>query len=132
MGLPSTARRSLILLIVLLVSWDAYFPSPFGFETRPIASTSLIFGIPFFVALFLNILAIPVLWKRPRIGSVFGILTAALMVLGVALDQTGFVVPGQLPPAIISAFEAIDVILSALVIKSCYTTYRHAKGASTG
>src|SRR6267378_3090296 len=68
-ALTRVAKWALLVLIVDLVSWFAYFPAPYGLETRPISSTSLIFGIPFFLALLLNIAAIPILWRRPKIGS---------------------------------------------------------------
>src|SRR5712664_3111650 len=110
------AKWTLIVLAVDLVSWVAYFPAPYGLETRPISSTSPIFGFPFFVALALNIAAIPVLWWKPKVASLLAILLAIFFIVGILLDQAGLVVPGQTPPLVVTAFQVEGTVLSVLLL----------------
>lgn len=123
-ALSRIAKWTLIVLAIALASWVAYFPSPYGLETRPISSTSLIFGIPFFVGLVLNIAAIPVLWRRPRTGSLLAVLLGIAFIIGILFDQAGLVVPGQTPPLIVTAFQVEGVVLSILLIALGYTSFR--------
>jgi hypothetical protein len=110
-----------------LVSWVAYFPSPFGFETRPVFALSPIFGTPFAVGFVLNLILIPILWKRPRIGSILAILFGFLFIIGVVFDQAGLAVPGMLPPPLVSVFQVEGIILSVLLIVLGQRVYRRGE-----
>jgi hypothetical protein len=111
-------------LIVDLVSWVAYFPAPYGLETRPISSTSPIFGIPFFIALALNIAAIPILWRKPKVGSPLTLVLGIAFISGILLDQAGLVVPGLAPPLVVTAFQVEGAVLSILLLVFGTMTYR--------
>ncbi|MDA4127860.1 MAG: hypothetical protein OK422_00110 [Thaumarchaeota archaeon] len=123
MGLAAPVKQTLVVLIILLATVDAFFPAPFGLETRSLSAESLLSSVPYGVALVFIILAIPLIWKRPKIGSLVGILAAILNDTGILLDQLGFVVPGQPPPLGVTTFQAIDVALSVVLIVLCYRSY---------
>jgi hypothetical protein len=114
--LSRAAKWTFVVLAVELVSWDAYFPAPYGLETRPISNISPVFGIPFYLAFALNIAAIPILWWRPRMGSPLVLLLGIVFLLGIPLDQAGLVVPGLTPPPAVTAFQVEGAVLSVLLL----------------
>lgn len=132
MALSRAAKWTLIVLVVDLVSWDAYFPTPYGLETRPISSTSPIFGIPFFFAFALNFVAIPILWWRQRLGSLLVVLLGITFLFGILLDQAGLVVPGQTPPLAVSVFQIEGALLSVLLLILGTVIYRRTTPSSPG
>jgi hypothetical protein len=122
--MEGAVKWTIITVGVSLVSWVAYFPSPYGLETRPIDALSPIFGIPFAVGLVLNLILIPILWKSPRIGSILTILLGFLFIIGVVFDQAGLAVPGLLPPPLVSVFQVEGIVLSVLLIVLGARVYR--------
>ncbi|MDA4127665.1 MAG: hypothetical protein OK452_10785 [Thaumarchaeota archaeon] len=101
---------------ISLVSWIAYFPSPYGFETRPVLGLSPIFGAPFAISFLLNLVLIPMLWRRPKLGSILAILLGVLFIIGVVFDQAGLATPGLTPPPLVTTFEVEGSILSVLLV----------------
>jgi hypothetical protein len=120
-------KWAMIVVAILLASSIAYFPAPYGFETRPVLGSSLIFGAPLYAAFFLSIVLIPILWKNPRLGSILSILLWLLDVMGVVFDQAALAVPGVPPPPIVTAFQFEGVILSIFLIALGSRIYRQSK-----
>ena len=125
--MEKVVKWTVITVGASLVSWVAYFPTPYGFETRPVEALSPIFGTPFAVGFFLNLILIPILWKRPRIGSILTILLGLLFIIGVLFDQAGLAVPGLLPPPLVSIFQVEGIVLSILLIVLGGRVYRRAE-----
>jgi hypothetical protein len=69
------------------------------------------------------VIALPLLWKRPRAGSIAGVVAAVLFVVGVPLDYLGFIVTGQPPHPVIFYLELVESGVVFVLAVLCYTTY---------
>src|SRR5579864_52428 len=95
---PSTARRAVLFsIIVILVLTALEFPPPIGFETRPQSNVSPLWLIFFIAILTVEIATVPLIYKRPMVGRVFGVTASILNILQVIADQAHLLQPEVAP-----------------------------------
>jgi hypothetical protein len=81
-----TAKRIVVVaVIVILVLTVLEFPPPLGFETRPQSNVSYLWLAFFLVILLVEIVTIPLIYRRPRVGGGLGIIAAILNILQIKL-----------------------------------------------
>lgn len=85
---------SVILILILTV---LEFPAPIGFETRPQNNVSLGWLFFFLTILITEIATIPLILKKPKLGSVFGIIAGSLNIMQVIADQLHLLQPEVAP-----------------------------------
>ena len=122
-NLNPQAKRALISLIIFLAVYFVFFPRPVGLETRPVFSESAVYSLPFNASFLLTVIAVPIIWKKQKAGSVAAILAALLFDAGVPLDYFGLVVPGKPPAPLLFSFEIVEVVVSLVLIALSYRTY---------
>src|SRR6266581_2768322 len=94
----SSAKRAVIAaVIMILILTFLGFPPPVGIETRPQSHVSLIWLVYFVVVLIVEIAAIPMIYRRPSVGGVLGILAAILNILFILADQAHLLQPEVAP-----------------------------------
>ena len=96
-SLSSMKMAVVVCVTAILIITVLEFPPPIGFETRPQSDVSPFWLVLFIVILIGEIAAIPTVYKRPKIGGVFGILAAALNILQVLADQNHLMQPEVAP-----------------------------------
>ncbi len=93
-----TAKRIIVVaILIILILTVLEFPAPIGFETRPQNNVSLLWLILFLAILISEIMAIPMIYKRPAIGWKLGALAAVLNIIQVIADQTHMMQPEVAP-----------------------------------
>lgn len=102
-------------IVATLIITALEFPPPIGFETRPQDDVSIIWLSYFFVILVLEIIAIPLIYKKPRIGSLFAIISAVLNIFFVIADQLHLLQP-EIATLLYSSIEGAGVIVSVVLI----------------
>lgn len=108
----SSAKNAVIAFIVtILIITVLEFPPPLGFETRPQSDVSPFWLLFFVVILVVEIAAIPLIYKRPKIGGELAILAATLNILQVLADQNHLMQP-EIAPFGYSVLEGMVVIAS--------------------
>lgn len=85
---------SIILILVLTV---LEFPPPIGFETRPQDNVSMLWLILFLAILITEIVAIPLIFKRPSLGTKFAISAGILNIIQIFADQLHLMQPEIAP-----------------------------------
>lgn len=124
----STKKAALGLVVVLLILVVLGFPPPLGFETRSQSDVSAFWLLPFVVTWILEILTIPMIFKRPALGGLLGIVSAMLSILGVLADQAHLIQP-EVAPFNYSILQGIIVITSLALV---YFSLRLRQQAYTG
>ncbi|HAI22834.1 MAG: hypothetical protein UV37_C0004G0048 [Candidatus Collierbacteria bacterium GW2011_GWA1_42_60] len=101
-------------VIVIIVLTVLEFPAPVGFETRPQDNVSLGWLILFLLIVITEIATIPLILKKPKLGSIFGIIAGSLNILQVIADQLHLMQP-EVAPLRYSLLEysvaAVSVVL---------------------
>ncbi|MEK7156179.1 MAG: hypothetical protein AAB790_00010 [Patescibacteria group bacterium] len=106
------AKRGVVgSIITTLIITALEFPPPIGFETRPQDNVSLLWLAYFLVILIAEIAAIPLIYKRPKIGAYVAITAAVLNILFVIADQIHLLQPEAATP-LYSAIEGAGVVVS--------------------
>jgi hypothetical protein len=109
------AKRGVVgSIIVTLIITALEFPPPIGFETRPQDNVSLLWLAYFFIILIAEISAIPLIYKRPKLGAYFAITAAVLNILFVIADQIHLLQPEVATP-LYSAIEYAGAIVSVVL-----------------
>jgi hypothetical protein len=106
-------NQKIVLVLLILAIIFGWALTPLGFETRtPDLRTWAI--VPFFISasLLIPIIALSVLFKKPRVAGVLVIINALVMLLLVPGDQAGFFFTSAVPP-VITVFEFLSVFVSA-------------------
>jgi hypothetical protein len=117
---PISAKRAVLgTIIVILVITALEFPPPIGFETRPQSDVSPVWLVFFLVILVVEIVTIPIVYRRPSIGGRLGILAATLNILQVLADQTHLIQP-EVAPFGYSVLEGLVVIASLMLVYSSW------------
>jgi hypothetical protein len=110
--MPSSAKRAVIAaIIVILILTFLGFPPPIGIETRPQSNVSLIWLAYFIVVLIVEIVTIPIIYRRPSVGRGLGIIAAILNILFVMADQAHLLQP-EVAPLNYSVLQSMTVITS--------------------
>ena len=110
--MPSSAKRAVIAaIIVILILTFLGFPPPIGIETRPQSNVSLIWLAYFIVVLIVEIVTIPIIYRRPSVGRGLGIIAAILNILFVMADQA-HLLQLEVAPLSYSVLQSMTVIPS--------------------
>jgi hypothetical protein len=124
MGEVKIAKRVVLgSVLVILALTIMEFPSPIGFETRPQNNVSLIWLVFFLIILIVEIAAIPLIYKRPKIGAVFGVLSAILNILQALADQLHLMQPEVAPWGYL-VLEDMVVMASFVLIHFSWNVWR--------
>jgi hypothetical protein len=112
----SSAKKAVVgSVAAILILTVLEFPAPMGFETRPQAEVSPLW-LEFFIAiLIVEILVIPMIYVRPKLGANLGILGAILNILLVLADQAHLMQP-EIAPFGYSMLELAVVVASSSVV----------------
>jgi len=84
-----------VVAIIILTILE--FPAPVGFETRPQDNVSMGWLFFFFTIVVTEIATIPLIFKKPKLGSIFGIMAGTLNILQVIADQLHLMQPEVAP-----------------------------------
>lgn len=103
---------SVIAIIVITI---LEFPAPIGFETRPQNNVSMGWLFFFLTIVVSEIATIPLVIKKPKLGSIFGVLVGVLNILQVIADQLHLMQP-EVAPLSYSLLEYSVVIVSLVLI----------------
>ncbi|MFA6459315.1 MAG: hypothetical protein WCV79_02890 [Candidatus Paceibacterota bacterium] len=110
------AKRGVVgSIVATLIITALEFPPPIGFETRPQDNVSLLWLAYFFVILIAEISAIPLIYKRPKLGAYFAITAAVLNIIFVIADQTHLLQP-EVATTLYSIIEGVGVIVSVTLV----------------
>ncbi len=90
-------RGVLAAVVTILVLTILEFPPPVGFETRPQNDVSLVWLAYFLTILIVEIAAVPLVYRRPGIGGMFGIAAAGLNIFQIIADLTHMIQPEVAP-----------------------------------
>ena len=123
----SFARKAVVAIVIaILVMTVLEFPSPIGFETRPQSDVSSFWLVFFLIILIVEIVTIPMIYKRQSIGSRLGIFAAILNILQVIADQAHFMQP-EVAPLGYSLLEGMVVIASVALVYFSWSALKSAK-----
>lgn len=127
----SSAKRAVLgAVLAILVLTVLEFPPPIGFETRPQNDVSMAWLVFFLVILVVDIVTVPLVYRRPRIGGVVGPLAALLNIVQVIADQAHLMQP-EVAPLGYSVLEGLVVVASvALAYFSLVSTRSRELGRS--
>jgi hypothetical protein len=109
--LSSVKRVVLGTVIAILILTVLEFPPPIGFETRPQSDVASYWLAFFVIILVVEIVTIPLVYRRPVMGGRLGILAAILNIVQVVADQTHLLQP-EVAPWGYSVLEGLVVLAS--------------------
>jgi hypothetical protein len=117
----SFVRKAVVATVIAILVLNVLeFPPPICFETRPQSDVSSFWLVFFLIILIVEIVTIPMIYKRQSIGSRLGIFAAILNILQVIADQAHLMQP-EVAPFGYSVLECLVVIASlALTYFSWY------------
>jgi len=109
--------KRLPLASLLLVDFIAYIPNfpEMHLETRPAAMVPPPLMAMYFVAIFLPLVALGLLWKWPRLAGWLAMVCGVLNIIPSLLDLTHVLFPIP-PPRAIAIDEAFLILLGAALI----------------
>ena len=120
---PSPARsiKRLPIVLLLIADFVLYIPNfpEMGFETRPPSMVSPAMMAVYMVAIFLPLVAIPVLFKWPRVAGWMALLCGVLNIIPSALDIARVLFPAP-PPTVIAVDEVVLIVVGAALCKVGY------------
>jgi hypothetical protein len=122
----SAKNAALACIVAILIITILEFPPPIGFETRPQSDVSPFWLVFFVVILVAEITAIPLIYKRPKLGGELAILAATLNILQVLADQNHLMQP-QVAPFGYSVLEGMVVMASLALGYFSWETLQSAK-----
>lgn len=102
-----------IVAIIILTVLE--FPAPVGFETRPQNNVPIGWLFFFLAIVVTEIATIPLIFRKPKVGSIFGILAGSLNILQVIADQLHLMQP-EVAPLGYTLLEYSVAIVSVVLI----------------
>jgi hypothetical protein len=112
---PTQAKRGVLGVIILILALTVLeFPPPVGFETRPQNDVSSVWLVFFLVILVVEIAAMPLIFKLPKLGRILALAAAVLNVLQVIADQAHLMQP-EAAPLSYTLLEGVVVIASLVL-----------------
>ncbi|MFA6081199.1 MAG: hypothetical protein WC741_02215 [Patescibacteria group bacterium] len=111
-------------VIAIIVLTILEFPAPIGFETRPQNNVSMGWLFFFLTIVIVEIVTIPLIIKKPKLGGVFGIVAGMLNILQVIADQLHLMQP-EVAPLGYTLLEYFVVLVSVLLI--CFSLKIHKR-----
>lgn len=93
-----SAKKGVIgAIIVILILTVLEFPAPIGFETRPQNNVSLFWLAFFLIIVITEIVTIPLILKKPKLGAKFAFVAATLNIIQIFADQLHLMQPEVAP-----------------------------------
>ena len=114
---------SIVTIIVITI---LEFPAPLGFETRPQDNVSMGWLFFFLIIVVTEIATIPLILKKPKLGSIFGIVAGVLNIMQVIADQLHLMQP-EVASLGYSLLEGSVVIVSFALIYFCLKINRSTR-----
>lgn len=115
----SFAKKGVLGVIIgILILTILEFPAPIGFETRPQDNVSMGWLFFFLIIFVTEIATIPLILKKPKLGSIFGIVAGTLNILQVIADQLHLMQPEVAPLGYTLLELAVAVISMGLIYLS--------------
>lgn len=105
-----------IVVIIFLTILE--FPAPVGFEVRPQDNVSPYWLFLFLAIVVAEIAAIPLIIKRPKLGSIFGLAAGVLNILQVIADQLHLMQPKAAPLGYTLLEYSVAVVSAGLIFFS--------------
>jgi hypothetical protein len=120
----TTVKKGIIgAIIAILILTVLEFPAPIGFETRPQGNVSLFWLLFFLTILITEIATIPLIFKLPKLGAIFGLVAAILNILQVIADQIHLMQP-EVAPLEYTLLEYSVVLFSLVLIYFSLQIYK--------
>jgi len=101
------------------------FPAPIGFETRPQNNVSIGWLFFFLTIVVAEIATIPLILKKPKLGSLFGIVAGILNILQVIADQLHLMQP-EVAPLGYTLLEYLVALVSVILIYFSLKIYKQS------
>lgn len=114
-----------VVAVIILTILE--FPAPVGFETRPQDNVSMGWLLFFLTIVITEIATIPLVFKKPNLGSMFGIIAGSLNILQVVADQLHLMQP-EVAPLGYTLLEYSVALVSIVLIYLSLQVYKE-KGA---
>lgn len=108
-------RLIVVIIFLILILTVLEFPAPLGFETRPQDNVSILWLGFFLIILASELATIPLIFKSPKTGSIFGVVAGVLNILQVLADQFHLMQP-EIAPLSYRLLEYSMALLSCLLI----------------
>ena len=113
---PKQAKIGVVVSVVLILILTVLeFPAPIGFETRPQAGVSPLWLILFLAILVTEIAAIPLIFKKPKLGAKLAICAGVLNILQIFADQLHLMQP-EVAPVFYTLLELSVGVLSIALL----------------
>lgn len=113
-----------VIAIIILTILE--FPAPVGFETRPQDNVSIGWLIFFLSIVITEIATIPLILKKPKLGSIFGIIAGSLNILQVIADQLHLMQPEVAP----LGYTLLEFTVAAVSVGLIYVSVKIKKAAA--
>lgn len=130
LNLKWAKRGVLISVVVILILTVLEFPPPIGFETRPQGDVSMLWLILFLAILVSEITAIPLIFKRPKLGVTFAIAAAVLNILQIFADQLHLMQPEIAPLGYTLLEYSVGIVALALAYFG-WSVYKSVQNANS-
>lgn len=112
-----------VAIIAILAITVLEFPAPIGFETRPQGNVPLGWLYFFLTIVVIEIATIPLIFKKPKLGSIFGIMAGLLNILQVIADQLHLLQP-EVAPLGYTLLEYSVALVSVALIYLSFKIYK--------
>src|SRR5664280_534365 len=113
---PNLAKWGVVgSVVAMLVLTVLGFPPPLGFETRSQANVSPLWLTLFLAISITEVAAIPLIFKRPKMGAKFAIVAGALNIIQIFADQLHLLQP-EVAPLGYTLLEYSDGLVSIVLI----------------
>lgn len=123
-GINTRSKLGIIgCIVAIIILTILEFPAPIGFETRPQDNVSMGWLFFFLTIVVTEIATIPLILKKPKLGSVFGIVAGVLNILQVIADQLHLMQP-EIAPLGYTLLEYSVALVSILLIYLSLKIYR--------
>jgi hypothetical protein len=124
---PAFAKKGvLVAVIAILVLTVLEFPPPLGFETRPQGDVSSWWLLFFLVILVTELATMPLIFKRPGLGSRLALVAAVLNMVQVVADQAHLLQP-EVAPLGYSVLEGLVVVASLALAYFAWQVLKSAR-----
>lgn len=112
-----------LTIVVILIITVLEFPAPVGFETRPQNNVSLGWLVFFLTIVIAEIATIPLILKKPKTGSITGMIAGTLNILQVSADQLHLLQP-EVAPFGYTILEYSVALASIILIYLSFKFYK--------
>ncbi len=120
--------RKVLAIAFAAMSVCGFLFTPLGLETRPLASLRSYALVPFFLSTtILDLASLILIFKRPRIATILGSISAISYIFLAPADQANLFFLGVTVPFGISANEYVAVALSVVVLFLARSVYNESK-----